>query len=263
MTDKTPLNISLLSLPRAGSTSLLMKLTRAMKSYYGIDNVRKMGEAISSAGLFGVNHYPINKAWREGPEGGSADYLQWMLDHNSCLCIGKAHAFPGNEFDNRINLVKASSWSNHAVIKHLASAQTESVMDFGDALIAAGPKFHHVVLWRKDLAGLIYSRYVSDKTRKNQVNAAWHGHTSHGFYLWNGEYIGNPKHEYGLETFGEYTRDIVASYVSIAQRLPKDRTVLLETSSVDSVDHFFWPEGTVIDMSAPLPKKLAANTESN
>ena len=263
-----PQNISLLSLPRAGSTSMLTRLTRGMKEHYGNENVVKTGEAISNAGLFGGNHYTIHRAWKYGPENGTAPYLKWSIDQQNNFFIDQVEDNPENEFSNRIKLIRDSEFANHLVIKNLAGANTESVLDFSDALVSAGPRFHHVILWRKDLFGLICSRFVSDRTRRKKNPSSklnWVHNTAHGTYKWNGKYLGkpDPDNEKSLAIFSDYTRDIMSSYILSAQRLPKDRTVLLETTMVSDVQILRWNDDTILDMSTPLPPRIAAKSKSN
>ena len=257
---KAPDNIVLVTLPRSGSTSLMSKMLSCMVQCHGESNVYHLGEASSSAGLLGLKHHIVQRMLRKSDYSVPVRFNHWQIEDDR-LFNAKSKGDPRDEFQNRVDIVQ-QNWSNNVIMKHIISQNHETVYDLNNALYTYGNnKFHTVLLWRKDLLGLMSSKFVSEMTRrKKSLWGSWVQQSSHGIYEWNGEPIGNPNKEDLIESFVNYSRSIIDSYMRTFSMLPKNKTFLIETKDIDSVVDIVWSDDVVLP---GLDKVTTNRTESN
>jgi hypothetical protein len=243
--DKAPNNIALWAMHRSGSTHFGQRLASSMEHIYGKPpNVVNLGEATGASGIVSVKNGGRG-IWNElqdqlqmGTEF-VTKHIRWELNENSFLTWQEYYGSVNEEITRRENIIKASAWHNHLVLRNMRWPKMKAASNRYDRAFVEGD-FHHVVLWRKDIFAWICSRMIFRMTG-----------TPHGKDL---EYDGL---EYKFHTedakteFLERLYEYVVEFKNSLAILPPDRTTIIETTEMNSATQISWPDGCVLKLVEP------------
>jgi len=234
MDNNPPNNIVLWAMHRAGSTHFGQRLATSMAYQYGPNpHVVNLGEATGASGIVSVK-LGGKGIWNElqdqiamGTEF-FTNLIRWELDEKNFLSHRVSFNEVGEEISRREEILRTTPWSNHIVFRNLRWPKMKEASLRYDRAIVEGD-FHHVVLWRKDIFAWICSRMILRMTG-----------TPHGNNL---EYDGL---EYKFHTddakaeFIERLYDYVVEFKNSLDILPPERTVIIETTQMNSANHISW-----------------------
>lgn len=243
--DKTPNNIALWAMHRAGSTHFGQRLASSLAEIYGkYPEVSNLGEATGASGIVSTK---LNGTgiWNE-LEGQLAlgaefitNHVRWEFDDDKKL-ICKEHVGSVNEeMHRRINLIKLSEWKNHLVLRNMRWPKMNHISVEYDRAFVAGD-FHHVVLWRRDLFDWICSRYIFRVTG-----------TPHGMNLQYDDVEYKFAEESMANEFMSKLRSYIFSFSDSLDFLPKERTLMVETTTINNVQQLNWLDQTTLKLIDP------------
>ena len=252
MDNNAPNNIVLWAMHRSGSTHFGQRLATSMAYQYGPrPNVVNLGEATGASGIVSVK-LGGKGIWNElqdqiamGTEF-FTNLIRWELDENNFLTHIESHGSVNEEISRREEILRTSPWSNHIVFRNLRWPKMKAASVRYDRAIVEGD-FHHVVLWRKDIFAWICSRMILRMTG-----------TPHGTDL---EYDGL---EYKFHTedakteFLERLYEYVVEFKHSLDILPADRTTVIETTQMNSINQIVWQDGHSLKLIEP--DKISAGT---
>jgi hypothetical protein len=246
----SPQNIIVWTLTRTGSTAFQQLLARGLYEAHGPD-VKNMQEA---TGIGGIMHaYSVAMHMRTKIDFGAAvdpalvpeeikpvGYTNWQIDNTGSLRMKEMSGNPVDEVHNRLDLIKSGNWKNHVVFKNmrwtLESSHLQQLnMLFEDAMINSQQSFHHVVLWRKNIFDMVASRVAMKYTG-----------LAHGVYGFDGKPF--EAHKVAYKEFGQGYQDTVDEFIRMLPLLDQQRTVMVETEKINSLEKIEWRDGTVLTM---------------
>lgn len=241
---KNPNNVAVWCMHRSGSTHFAQRITRSMELIYGKEpDVANLGEAtgssgfvstkLSGSGIWGELHGHLHM----GAEF-VCPHVRWEFDENKKINTNRGYTGSVNEeIRTRPNIIQSAEWTNHLVCRNLRWPAMNHVSKIYDQAFASSDRFHHVVLWRKDLLDWLCSRFIFRMTG-----------TPHGYDL---EYDGieyNIDQEYVMDDFLKKISNYVADFQQSLTVLPKDRTVIVETVHMNNVHEIDWLDHTHLDL---------------
>lgn len=246
----SPQNIIVWTLTRTGSTAFQQLLARALYETHG-PVVKNMQEATGIGGIMHASSVAMHM--RTKIDFGSAidptlvpneikqlGYTNWFVDNSNHLKLREVYGNPVDEVHNRLDLIKGGDWSNHVVFKNmrwtLESTHIQELnMLFEDAMINSQQSFHHVVLWRKNILDMVASRVAMKYTG-----------LAHGVYGFDGKPF--EAYRVAYKEFGQGYQDTVAEFIRMLPLLDQQRTVMVETEQINSLEKIEWNDGTVLSM---------------
>ena len=238
-----PKNIVIWCPARSGSTSLMRGARLGLKEIHG-PSTASLWEATGRYGILGPKdahgtEKNFNFApWIDTPV--SLNYHPWFINKRGSLRrnrLGKT-GNPRTELPRRARLIREGNWQNSVIFKNMrwsndsGRSRLELNELFDTAILTSSAEFHHIVLWRKDLFKWISSTFVFSRTQQ-----------AHGTVEWDGKLFGDPAHFTGTKyTSGHYKA--LEQFIISSSRLPKEKTVMIETNSINAISELVWPDST-------------------
>lgn len=238
MNADAPNNIVIWCMHRSGGTHFGQRMAHSMASKYGkLPNTANLGEATGSAGFIREGQ-GIGGIWNEmhtqlhmGTEF-FIDHVKWTLDENNFLqAIDGYYGSVNEEIASRVKILKDRKWKNHVVFRNLRWPKMKSISTVYDSAILEGD-FHHVVLWRQDLFAWFCSRAIL------RMTGVPHGDNLQYTGL---EYMFNS--DDAMLDFLATLDNYASEFKDSLKLLPAHKTVMVETTKMNSIDHIMWPDG--------------------
>jgi hypothetical protein len=239
---KTPDNVCILTMPRSGSTSLMHQVHYNFEQLYGKENTVFLGEAtgLQSIVTGGLKSGLAQEIEFDSPVGDIlCEYVKWTIEDDNI--VRRLHTGnPKEELSNRSSIIEDGAWKNHAVFKNMRIHNSSLTAGF-DQSIVKNKNLHHIVLWRKDLYGMLCSKFILGVTK-----------TAHGVYEWDGTPIGSMQDHFRIERFIINIDAIINSFFhAIKNVVPRNKTVMMETSAITPTSKIIWPDERSLVITAP------------
>jgi len=241
-----PKNIVIWCYQRSGSTSLLRGTRLGLKEIYGLSTAG-LWEATGRFGILGPEdaHRRDTKNFDFNPSidtPTSLTYYPWFINKRRSLRrnrLGKT-GNPRNELPMRARLIREGKWQNSIVFKNMRwsndsdNIRLELNKLFDTAILTSAAEFYHIVLWRRDLFKWICSKFVFAMTQQ-----------AHGTVEWDGQFFGDPENFTGAKFISTAWR-ILEEFISSSDQLPKEKTIMIETNSINAISELVWPDGAAL-----------------
>ena len=257
-TSMLPKNIVIWTLPRAGSTSVLYGLRDAMRAAK-LRNVQQLWEGTGAWGILRLRHdKKLGKSLDFSrrmiiDEEISAEYRRWVVGPQGMLKMVDTIGDPRIELDNRVNILIEGKWINSVVFKNMRWSP-ESLdraglnKEFDDAIFASPKPFHHIILWRKNMFDWLCSRYVLMRVGM-----------AHGIYEWDGTTLIGDKNRWKPAKYKRQAMAVLDEFIETFKIIPKDKTIMLETSVLNSLNKASWPDQTGLSLPPNVFKQQSGS----
>lgn len=259
--NNIPSDVVVWAMPRTGSTYIQQIITRALWAKHK-KLTKNLHEAVSFGGIIPkwmdvlqvANDDPVefSDAIEPNPNRVKQElvYFEWFLNEEQHLHRQRIEGDPVDEVLRRASIIKSGEWTNNVVFKTLPwhnKCRLNDQLDdlYNDAIINSKKKMQNIVTWRRDTLSTIASWMVMRYIKK-----------AHGVYGWDGRLI-----EFSGDGM-EFLQSWLATHVSFAntmQKLDPDKTVLVETSSLNNLSLVEWRNGYSMSL---FTRELATNTKA-
>ena len=236
----TPNNVCILAMPRSGSTSLMHLIRYNFAQIYGKENTVSLGEATGLQSIVGTRSGLAQEINFDSPIGDIlCDYVKWTIEDG--FIARRWHTGnPKEELYNRSSIIADGAWKNHAVFKNMRVHNSLLTTGFDQAIVK-NKNIHHIVLWRKDLYGLLCSKFILGATK-----------LAHGVYQWDGKPIGSMQDQFRIERFAANIDTMIASFLHAMKNVvPESKTVMIETSAITPTKKIIWSDERSLDITGP------------